>query len=71
MRQEETNTTSDYVANSFGSQPILAKVAKMLVSADSFVRNDDFPPNAFSNLRKVEQSHYVTNSCGRKSSRFV
>jgi hypothetical protein len=43
----------------------------MLVGADSFVRNDDFPPNGFSNLRKVEQSHYVTKSHGKKSSRFV
>jgi hypothetical protein len=37
------------------TQSILAKVAKTLVSAGRYFRKDDFPSNASSNLREVEQ----------------
>lgn len=36
------------------TQPILAKVAEMLVDVSSFLRNDDRLPSTFSNLRKAE-----------------
>src|SRR5450756_2412653 len=39
----------------FLTQPILAKVANVLANSSKFLCRDDFPPNASSNLRKVEQ----------------